>query len=200
MDDPARLTLPVRFRARLSGLPTELADELEDHLLESYRAARDRGCSPDDAERLAWVALGEIEPVCDQWLEASGRTRWKRQAHRFLGQCRPTLWMLLGVYLLSRICMALEPDRVSITGSILLGLAFIVLGMALRRSRWWAAPAEWSGALVLTGLGLCSLAAPSVSGWLEHSVALDPASAGLLALLAAVACLVPHVSSDPSSA
>jgi hypothetical protein len=200
MDDPAGLTLPTSFRARLAGLPTGLADELEDHLFEAYRAAHEKGCLPAEAERLAWVALGDVRSVHDQWLEASSRNRRKRRANRFLGECRPTAWMFLGVYLVSRICMALEPDRFSIAGSVALGLGFVVLGMAVHRSWRWAAPVEWSGALVLASLVLGSLVAPSVSGWLEHSVALDPGRAAILALLAGLTCLVSPVSRAPASA
>jgi hypothetical protein len=200
MDDPAGLTLPTRFRARLSGLPTELADELEDHLVEACRAAREKGCPPAEAERLAWEALGDVESVREQWLAASGRNRWRRHARRVQERFKPTAWMSVGVYLMSRICMALEPDRFSIAGSIAFGAGFVLLGMAVHRSWRWSAPVEWAGLLVLASLGLGSLAAPAVSIWLEQSVALDPGRAGILALLAGLACLVSPVSRAPASA
>ncbi len=200
MDSPADLKLTIRFRARLAGLPAELADELEDHLLEAYRVAHDKGSLPAEAERLAWGALGDLESLREQCLAASSRNRWRVDTRHFQRQFRPTAWMIVGVYLVSRICMALEPDRFSIAGSIAPGVGFVLLGFAVHRSWRWSAQVEWLGALVLASLVLGSLAAPTVSRWMEDSVAMDPVRAVLLALVAGFACLVSRRSRSPASA
>jgi hypothetical protein len=179
------LISPNALRQALTGLPPQVAAELEDHLNEAAEAARRSGASSAEAEKIALLRLGDPGTVGKACLQAVRSDWWLRRGMPHELKAVIGGWMALGILFISRICAAQDPDTASIALCIALGLGSVGLGMALLRARrgLWRLALGASAALTAVTLGL--LLQPDFAPDLVAVYALQPALISVITIFGA---------------
>jgi hypothetical protein len=174
-----------QFQKELSGLPPEIALELEDHLLESHTAALRSGLSDKDARVAALRSLGSPSDVARQCLEAS-RLDSSARARLPLPQRVAALgWLGLAIGFASRVCMAKEPTFASVGACVGLSLAALTIALRIRRHRLSArlGVAVSMGLVAAASLGFVLGAGHP---WIQDALALTPPALAFLAVFGAL--------------
>jgi hypothetical protein len=169
----------------LAGLPTQVAAELEDHLMESLEAGLRSGLSAEEARQSALRSLGSPLEIARRCLRESD----PREPHRvpMTPQQRVAVvgWLLLAIGFASRICEAKDPSHESIAACLGFSAGSLTMAFLIRRARIPRGLAIGLS-LGLTGAAVVGLLQAAWHPWIQSSLALTPAALTVLALFGAL--------------
>lgn len=173
---------PHPFARELSGLPPEVAAELEDHLMEAYEAGVRSGLSEGEAREAALRSLGrppEIGALCAE----QSRARTASLACLVTGHgVAAAAWFLLALGFATRTCAATDPSHASIGLCAGLALASMALALALRRGRVVVVRMAMAASLAMAAVSTSAIVLPSWRGWVHSGMGMSPAFLAALAL------------------
>jgi len=173
------------FASELASLPSHLAAELEDHLMESLEAGLRSGMSNEEARQSALRSLGSPLEIARRCLHESD----PREPHRvpMTPQQRVAVvgWLLLATGFASRVCAAADPSHGSIAACVGLSAASLAMAFLIRRARIPRGLAVGLS-LGLTGAAIAGLLQAAWQPWIQDSLALTPLSLAVLALFGAL--------------
>lgn len=175
---------PHPFAHELSGLPADVAAELEDHLMEAYDAGIRSGLSEGAAREAALRSLGrplEIGAMCAE----QSRTRGAFPARLSTGHgVAVAVWFLLAVGFATRTCSATDPSHASIGLCAGLTMASLALAMALRRGRAGVGVVRiaMAASLSMAAVSASAFVLPGWRGWLHSGMGMSPAFLAVLTL------------------
>ncbi|MFM7555048.1 MAG: permease prefix domain 1-containing protein [Verrucomicrobiota bacterium] len=173
------------FASDLAGLPSDLAAELEDHLMESMEAGLRSGQSAEEARQSALRSLGSPLEIAQRCQRESD----PRESHRvpMTPQQRVAVvgWLLLATGFASRVCAASDPSHGSIAACVGLSAGSLAMALLIRRAR---IPQRLAIGLSLglTGAAVAGLLQAAWQPWIQDSLALTPAALAVLALFGAL--------------
>ena len=173
------------FSSDLAGLPTQVAAELEDHLMESLEAGLRSGLSAEEARQSALRSLGSPLEIARRCLRESD----PREPHRvpMTPQQRVAVvgWLLLAIGFASRICEAKDPSHGSIAACLGFSAGSLTMAFLIRRARIPRGLAIGLS-LGLSGAAVVALLQAAWHPWIQSSLALTPAALTILALFGAL--------------
>ena len=173
------------FSKELSGIPADIAAELEDHLLECYEAGLRSGMSAEEAHQSSLRSLGSPAEIAQDCLKASDPRDPRRAPLSIQHRVAIGGWLLMGIGFASRVCEASDPTHASIAACIAMSLGSLVMGFLLRRSR---IPMRLAIAFSLGLTGIAAIACIQVGWhpWIRETLALTPGALALLAVFGAL--------------
>lgn len=173
---------PHPFAHELSGLPADVAAELEDHLMEAYEAGIRSGLSADAAREAALLSLGqplEIGALCAE----ESRARQASPARLSTGQrAAVAIWFLLAAGFATRTCAATDPSHASIGLCAGLTVASMAMALALRRGSGVLVPLAMAASLSMAAVSASAFVLPGWRGWLHSGMGMSPAFLAVLTL------------------
>ena len=173
------------FSSDLAGLPTQLAAELEDHLMESLEAGLRSGMSAEEARQSALRSLGSPLEIARRCLRESD----PREPHRvpMTPQQRVAVvgWLLLAMGFASRVCEANEPSHGSIAACLGFSAGSLAMALLIRRARI-ARHVAIGLSISLTAAAIAGLVQAEWHPWIQAGFALTSASLGFLAAFGAL--------------
>ncbi len=175
---------PHPFAHELSGLPADVAAELEDHLMEAYEAGIRSGLSADAAREAALRSLGQ-PPEIAAWCGRQTAARAGLPARLAHGHgMAATMGFLVALGFATRTCAAPDPSHASIGLCAGLTMASLALAMALRRGRAGVGVVRiaMAASLSMAAVSASAFVLPGWRGWLHSGMGMSPAFLAVLTL------------------
>ena len=174
MEPPNAVKLPPEIQRTLKSLPSPIALELEDHLLEEYSRHLRHGETPERAFQLTAEHFGELHEIAPACASAGPSRWWLRRQAPVDFKLVVVGWMILSVFMASRICFASTPSHTSIVTCLLSGLACACVGAGfLRRS----GTSVWASIAFALGTTTISFFVPlrqDIADFIVSGCALEP--------------------------
>ncbi len=174
MEHPNVLNLPPEIQRLLKTLPSPIALELEDHLLEEYSRHLRDGETPERALQLTAERFGELLEIAPACAAVAPNRWWLRREAPVDFKLVVVGWMILSVFMASRICFASTPSHTSIVACLLTGLSCACLGAGfLRRS----GTIVWASTAFALGTAIISFFVPlrqDIADFIVSGCALEP--------------------------
>lgn len=188
---------PHPFTHELSGLPADLAAELEDHLMEAYDAGIRSGLSEGAAREAALRSLGrplEIGAMCAE--QSRARTAFPARLSAGHGVA-VAVWFLLAVGFATRTCSATDPSHASI--GLCAGLTVTCMGMALalRRGHIVAVRLAMAVSLAIAAAASSAFLLPGWRVWVHSGMGMSPTVLAVLALSCMAGGMAPMRAEGP---
>jgi hypothetical protein len=176
---------PSLFSSELADLPAPIAEELEDHLMESFEAGLRSGMSADEARKSALRSLGAPKEITRRCLRGADPREPHRIPNTPLQRVAIVGWLLLGIAFASRVCAAPDPSHGSIAACVSLSVGSLAMALLLRRG-WLSLRVAVALSLGLTLAAVIPWLQVTWHPWIHDRLALTPAALGYLALFGAL--------------